>query len=376
MAREKSKRFSNVLQKINAFPSRYSLFQLTNHLFHDTVTSVTGITVHRTQSKDDLIRMNTALAIVFLLLPAFPSFTGAWNSNKPIAPGIAQAPVSTHKYMSDTDLKKQADLLKNISDPIVRSRIVRDIANSCNANLFTVLDKHLAQEKDPAVRADIISALANLPVRTEQPEDLPILEINWKSANTAEYERSRNSSYLPERMAAERFLAAKKTVPMKFPAIPNEITKQQEHFFKMRKTAAPELMQTLLKVIDSGEHILVRVEAIRTLSHQKTLTNAAVQKLQKIVCQDYIRVDRSKRRFDHDSVRAAAYMALVEHAKEPEAAKALKAIDPKLDKLLAKGKNPLLQEYVRQIRLAAKGEQVVPSPLPQKGTDQTFRFIE
>ncbi|MBQ7400612.1 MAG: hypothetical protein IJW07_01085, partial [Lentisphaeria bacterium] len=111
-------------------------------------------------------------------------------------------------------------------------------------------------------------------------------------------------------------------------------------------------------------------------SHQKTLPTAAVQKLQKIVCQDYIRIDRSKRRFDHDSVRAAAYMALVEHAKEPEAAKALKAIDPKLDKLLAKGKNPLLQEYVRQIRLAAKGAKVVPSPLPQKGTDQTFRFIE
>ena len=324
--------------------------------------------------------MNTALAIVFLLLPAFPSFTGAWNSNKPIAPGIAQAPVSTHKYMSDTDLKKQADLLKNISDPIVRSRIVRDIANSYNANLFTVLDEHLALENDPAVRADIISALANLPVRTEQPEDLPILEINWKSANTAEYARSRNSSYLPERMAAERFLADKKTVPMKFPAIPNEITKQQEHFFKMRKTTAPELTQTLLKVIDSGEHILIRVEAIRTLSHQKTLTNVAVQKLQKIITEDYVRIPlgrgRYKRKFDHDSVRAAAYMALVEHAKEPEAEKALKAIDPELDKLLAKGKNPLLQEYVRQIRLAAKGEKVIPSPLPQKGTDQTFRFIE
>lgn len=109
--------------------------------------------------------MNTALAIVFLLLPAFPSFINAWNSNKPIAPAITQVPVSTHKYMSDTTLKKQTDLLKNISDPIVRSRIVRDIANSCNANLFTVLDERLVLEKDPTVRAGIISAPANLPIR-------------------------------------------------------------------------------------------------------------------------------------------------------------------------------------------------------------------
>lgn len=324
--------------------------------------------------------MNTALVIVFLLLPAFPSFTDAWNSKTPIVPGIADAPVSTHKYMSDQELKKQADLLKSMPDPITRCRIVRDIANSYNENLFTVLDKHLSQEKDPAVRADIIAALANLPVRTEQPEDQPALKINWKSANAAEYERSRNSSYLPEKMAAERFLSSRKVASLKPAAIINEITEQQKRFFKMRQTTAPELTQTQLKTIDSGEHILVRVEAIRTLSHQKTLPTAAVQKLQKIITENYIRnhsnSSESKHRFDHDSVRAAAYMALVEHAKEPEAAKALKAIDPKLDKLLAKGKNPLLQEYVRQIRLAAKGEKVVPSPLPQKGTDQTFRFKE
>ncbi len=320
--------------------------------------------------------MNTALAFVFLLLPAFPSFIDAWNSKEPIAPAIVDSPVSTYKYMSDAELKKQADLLKNMPDPTIRSRIVRDIANSCNANLFTVLDEQLALEKDPAVRADIISALANLPFRTEQPEDLPYLQINWKSAHAAEYEKSRHSTYLPEKLAAECFLSGKKPAFMEFPAFSNEITEQQERFFKMRKTAAPELTQTLLKVIDSGEHILIRVEAIRTLSHRKTLPTAAVQKLQKIICEDYIRISGSKRQFDHDSVRAAAYMALVSHAKEPEVKKALGSVDPFLDELLAKEKNPLLKEYVRQIRLAAKGEKVVPSPLPQKGTDQTFRFKE
>ena len=324
--------------------------------------------------------MNTALAFVFLLLPAFPSFIDAWNSREPIAPAIVDSPVSTYKYMSDAELKKQADLLKNMPDPTIRSRIVKDIANSCNANLFTVLDELLALEKDPAVRADIISALANLPFRTEQPEDLPYLQINWKSAHAAEYEKSRHSTYLPEKLAAECFLSGKKTAFMEFPAFSNEITEQQERFFKMRKTAAPELTQTLLKVIDSGEHILIRLEAIRSLSAQKKLSPAAVKKLQKIITEDYVRIQLgrggSKCQFDHDSVRAAAYMALVSHAKEPEVKKALGSVDPFLDELLAKEKNPLLKEYVRQIRLAAKGEKVVPSPLPQKGTDQTFRFKE
>lgn len=322
--------------------------------------------------------MNTALAFVFLLLPAFPSFTDAWKNNDPIPPEIAYAPVSTHKYMSDAELKKQAEVLKTMPDPIARCRMVKDIANSYNQNLFSVLDEQLVNEKDPAVRADIIYALANLPVRTEQPEDLPYLKINWKSAHAAEYQRARHSTYLPEKVAAELFLG-KKTAKLKSTARMNEITDLQLKYFNMQRISARELTQTWIKLIDGDNHPLVRMEIIRTLSLRGKLPADLVKKLQKIITEDYIRISVNrvtKRLFDHDSVRAAAYMALVEHAKEPEAEKALKAIDPKLDKLLAKGKNPLLQEYVRQIRLAAKGEKVVPSPLPQKGTDQTFRFKE
>lgn len=319
--------------------------------------------------------MNTTLMILFLLLPAFPAFTELWQNQEPISHLVIDTPEYTSRYMSDEELRKQADLLKTISDPITRSRIVRDIGNSCNRDLFTVLDAHLADEKDPAVRADILSTLANLAQHTSRPVNLPFLEVRWQPANTAEYEKSRKSTYLPEKLAAEQLLDPDASAVQSHPAVQNEITEKQLHFFRLHNPS----LQELLAVIDSNEHPLIRLEAIRSIAAQKTLSVPAVKKLQMIVEKDYVRFSIGSgfvKKFDHDAVRAAAYMALLEHAKEPVVAKALKVLEPKLEKILAKGKNPLLQEYVRQIRLAAKGEKVIPSPLPQKGTDQTFRFIE
>lgn len=324
--------------------------------------------------------MNTALTILFLLLPAFPDFTGAWQAESPVPPIVSESPISTPRYMSDTELQKQVGLLKTISDPVTRSRIVTDIGNSYNKNVFTVLDAYLPEEQDPSVRADIISTLASLPVRAKQPEDLPSIRINWKSADPAEYEKSAKSSYLPEKIAAKRFLSGKKFLGHTELRLPDEFTAMQQKYFKLRNAAAPEDIKQIEQIIDIGELPLIRLEAIRSLSAQKKLSSTAVKKLQKIITEDYVRIQfgvgGSKRQFDHDCVRAAAYMALLEHAREPEAAKALKTIEPKLNKILAKGKNPLLQEYVRQIRLAANGEKVVPAPLPQKGSNRTFRFKE
>ena len=138
--------------------------------------------------------MNTALTILFLLLPAFPDFTGAWQAESPVSPIVSDPPDSTSRYMSDTELQKQVALLKTISDPVTRSRIVADIGNSYNKNVFTVLDAYLAEEEDPSVRADIISTLANLPVRKKQPENLPSIRIDWKSVDPAQYENSAKSA--------------------------------------------------------------------------------------------------------------------------------------------------------------------------------------
>lgn len=324
--------------------------------------------------------MNTALTILFLLLPAFPDFTGAWQAESPVSPIVSDPPDSTSRYMSDTELQKQVALLKTISDPVTRSRIVTDIGNSYNKNVFTVLDAYLAEEEDPSVRADIISTLANLPVRKKQPEDLPSIRIDWKSVDPAQYENSAKSSCLPEKMAAKRFLSGKKFLVHTEIRLPDEFTAMQQKYFKLRNAGTAESIKQLEQVIDTHELPLIRLEAIRSLSAQKKLSSTAVKKLQKIITEDYVRIQfgvgESKRQFDHDSVRSAAYMALLEHAREPEAARALKAIEPKLNKILAKGKNPLLQEYVRQIRLAVKGKKVVPAPLPQRGSNRTFRFKE
>ena len=326
--------------------------------------------------------MNTALTILFLLLPAFPDFTGAWQAESPVPPIVSDPPDSTSRYMSDTELQKQVALLKTISDPVTRSRIVTDIGNSYNKNVFTVLDAYLAEEEDPSVRADIISTLANLPVRKKQPEDLPSIRIDWKSVDPAQYENSAKSSCLPEKMAAKRFLSGEKFLGHTEIRLPDEFTAMQQKYFKLRNADTAESIKQLEQVIDTHELPLIRLEAIRSLSAQKKLSPTAVKKLQKIITEDYVRIQLgrgrggSKWQFDHDSVRSAAYMALLEHAREPEAARALKTIEPKLNKVLAKGKNPLLQEYVRQIRLAVKGKKVVPSPLPQRGSNRTFRFKE
>lgn len=317
--------------------------------------------------------MNTALTIVFLLLPAYPSFVDLWMADSPLDPVLVDTPLSTHQYMSDAELKKQVELLKKMPDPATRCRIVADIGRSYNKDVFTVLDEWLANEKDQAVRADIISILANLPVAEKKPANHPSIQINSKTAHAAEYEKSRNSSYLPEKMAAENFLRQKKALPHA-PAV-NEITKEQSRYFKMREQRNSAMNTTLIRLIDSAEHPLIRAEIIRLLAAAKKLPEDALPKLKKVIIRQYIR-SGSNRKFDHDSIRAAAYMALVEHEAEPAVAEVLKEVDDAL-KSAENSKYPLFQEYLRQIRLYRNGaKEIAPSPLPQKGHDQTFKFTE
>ena len=57
--------------------------------------------------------MNTTLMILFLLLPAFPAFTELWQKQEPISHLVIDTPEYTSRYMSDEELRKQEDLLKN-----------------------------------------------------------------------------------------------------------------------------------------------------------------------------------------------------------------------------------------------------------------------
>ena len=319
--------------------------------------------------------MNTALTILFLLLPAFPNFSGAWQAESPMPPIVVDTPTSTYRYMTDPELQQQVGLLRKISDPVTRSRIVTDIGNSYNPNIFTVLDAYLAEEKDPSVRADIISTLTSLPVQAAQPEDLPSLRINWKTAHPGEYEKSNRSSYLPEKMAAERFLSGKKFLAPAPGRLSEDFIALQMKYFNLRKSRAPEDVKQLERVIDSAEFTLFRLEAIRSLSAQPKLSANAVKKLQKIATENYVKRERnSQGEYDHNAIRAAACLALIEHEKEPAAAKALKEVERDWKRLFTAEKDPLLQEYYRQIQLHRKGQKVVPAPLPQRGSDRTFRF--
>ena len=306
--------------------------------------------------------MNTTLMIFFLLLPCFPAFVEAWNAED-ILPQTVLNPAE-HPFcpMDNAELQKQAALLETISDPAVRSRIVFDIGNCCNPNVFAVLGKALANEKEPSVRADIITAMANIATTPERPANRPCIEIRRQPAYPCELEKSAASSYLPEQLAAKRLLKLEQVPTLTDPEQDDPITKKQKYYNAMRKNPASANVKELLAVIDSREHPLVRLEAIRALNEHKPLSSAAVRKLKKIAAENYVRLDKKTSVHDQDAVRAAAYFVLYkcDRSSAKEAGAKMK-----------RDRSRLLQEYLRQI----EGDGI-PAPLPRTGGDRTIRFVK
>ena len=130
--------------------------------------------------------MPTAFFLI-LLFPVFPSFNDAWNAEGTIDPIVLEAPVTAVAPMSDKELAFQTEQFGKFSDPAMRSRIAFDIGNSLNPKLFDALDNALTNEKDPAVRADIMTAIANAPVASaadiEKYVPGTFVKVEWKPRN-------------------------------------------------------------------------------------------------------------------------------------------------------------------------------------------------
>lgn len=329
--------------------------------------------------------MNTTLMILFLLLPSYPSFIEIWQADRLIC--FPETPESEMSFVvDDAEIRKLDEILKTHSDPVTRSRIVFDIGKSCNANVFSILEEALTNEKDPAVRADILTAMANIPVVTAKPANRPHLEIRWQPAHPDTFTQSLNSGYLPEKLAAARFLKKSSSVPLVIPDEKQVISEMQKrHFSWYRNPGGANTTELLATFKNEKNNVTERLEAIRAYAAQKKLPAAGIRALQTIATEKYIALMRGSTRtdtllYDNEFVRAAAYMALVQHRADPAAAAAAETVRKKLEQGFAQEpprKFAYLREFYRQIELYRSGAKtIVPAVYPHSRGTRTFRFLK
>ena len=315
--------------------------------------------------------MPTAFFLI-LLFPVFPSFNDAWNAEGTIDPIVLEAPETAAAPMSDKELAFQAEQFGKFSDPAMRSRIAFDIGNSLNPKLFDALDNALTNEKDPAVRADIMTAIANAPVASaadiEKYVPGTFVKVEWKPRNGKMISAAANASFLPEQFAAKRVMKLGQKDPvrttLKTPPVNRSATPEQliaaakglaahEAYNLMRLNPNAAYLDVLLKTICSDSaSALMQFEACRAVSAQQNINKDAIAALSRLASDKFCDGGSRNKVYAAPIVRAAALMTLKKHSPDTYK-KVVKELRKKEDDLEAMP--AMLQDYMKQIEGAKPG---------------------
>lgn len=103
-----------------------------------------------------------------LLAVFYPLLQEHWDTPDP-PPEIFLSGVQAPTFIPDTEIAVQMEYMRNLADPLERSRIVLELDKANNPRLCDVLEKRLLVEDDENVRADILRVILEI-VRREKIE--------------------------------------------------------------------------------------------------------------------------------------------------------------------------------------------------------------